>query len=58
MPFFGGSKLTQGAVLGAVALEAVALVGAVHVAVLTRRRIGWRAFGLSRSTDIGPWARS
>lgn len=46
MPFFGGGKLTQGAVLGAVALEAVALVGAVHVAVLTRRRIGWHAFGL------------
>jgi membrane protease YdiL (CAAX protease family) len=46
MPFFGNGKLTQGAVLGAVALEAVALVGAVHVAVLTRRGIGWHAFGL------------
>jgi membrane protease YdiL (CAAX protease family) len=46
LPFFGQGKLTQGAVLGAVALEAVALFGAVHVAVLTRRHIGWRAFGL------------
>lgn len=46
VPLFGPGKLTQGAVLGAVALEAVALVGAVHVAVLTRRHIGWRDYGL------------
>jgi membrane protease YdiL (CAAX protease family) len=46
LPLFGGGKLTQGAVLGAVGLEAVALAGAIHVAVLTRRHIGWRAFGL------------
>jgi membrane protease YdiL (CAAX protease family) len=56
LPLFGAGKLTQGAVLGAVALEAVALVGAVHVAVLTRRHIGWRALGLrpiSRNWAIG-----
>jgi membrane protease YdiL (CAAX protease family) len=47
LPLFGGGQLTQGAVLGAVALEAVAFIGAVHVAVLTRRRIGWGAFGLT-----------
>ncbi|HVO14728.1 MAG TPA: type II CAAX endopeptidase family protein [Alphaproteobacteria bacterium] len=46
VPLFGAGRLTQGAVLGAVALEAVALFGAVHVAVLTRRHIGWRDFGL------------
>jgi len=46
LPLFGGATLTQGAVLGAVALEAVALIGAIHVAILTRRHIGWRTFGL------------
>jgi CAAX protease family protein len=46
LPLFGAGNLTQGAVLGAVALEAVALIGAIHVAVLTRRHIGWHAFGL------------
>ncbi|HEX7006242.1 MAG TPA: CPBP family intramembrane glutamic endopeptidase [Alphaproteobacteria bacterium] len=46
VPYFGQGDLTQGAVLVAVALEAAALVGAVYGAVLLRRRIGWRDFGL------------
>ena len=46
VPYFGLGELTQGAVLAAVALEAAALIGAIQIAVLWRRGIGWRAFGL------------
>ena len=46
VPYLGAGELTQGAVLIAVALEAAALIGAIYIAVLLRRRIGWRAFGL------------
>jgi hypothetical protein len=56
VPYFGLGELTQGAVLAAVALEAAALIGAVRIAVLLRRRIGWHAFGLrpvDRSWLIG-----
>ena len=45
VPLFGG-KVTQVAVLCAVALEAVAIGCAIYVAVLWRRHIGWRGFGL------------